>query len=58
MPVISELYSSQHLKPGDLGVKPMTAVIGHVSVETFENDGVRRRKRRNAKPQAKTEPRP
>ena len=39
MPVISDLYSSKHLKPADLGGKPVTAAIKDVSVEAFQNDG-------------------
>ena len=39
MPVISELYSSKHLKPADLGGKPVTVTIKDVSVEAFQNDG-------------------
>jgi hypothetical protein len=39
MPVISDLYSSKHLKPADLGGKPVTAAIQDISVEAFQNDG-------------------
>jgi len=39
MPVISDLYSSKHLKPTDLGGKPVTATIKDVTVESFQNDG-------------------
>src|SRR5215469_5863267 len=39
MPVISELYSSKHLKPADLGGKPVTATIRDVTVDSFQNDG-------------------
>jgi hypothetical protein len=39
MPVISDLYSSKHLKPADLGGKPMTVSIENVTVEPFQNDG-------------------
>jgi hypothetical protein len=42
MPVISDLYSSKYLKSADLGGKPVTANIDHVSVEAFENDSVRK----------------
>jgi hypothetical protein len=39
MPVISELYSSKHLKCADLLGKPVTATISEVTVEAFQNDG-------------------
>ena len=39
MPVISDLYSSKHLKPADLGGRPTTATIKEVTVEAFQNDG-------------------
>jgi hypothetical protein len=39
MPIIADLYSSKHLKPADLGGKPVTAAIQDVSVEPFQNDG-------------------
>ena len=39
MPVISDLYSSKHLKPTDLVGKPVTATIKDVTVESFQNDG-------------------
>ena len=39
MPVISDLYSSKHLKCADLGGKPVTVTIKDVSVEPFQNDG-------------------
>jgi hypothetical protein len=39
MPVISDLYSSKHLKPDDLGGRPATATIKEVTVEPFQNDG-------------------
>jgi hypothetical protein len=38
MPVISDLYSSKHLKPADLGGRPATATIKEVTVEAFQND--------------------
>jgi hypothetical protein len=44
MPVISDLYSSKHLKPTDLGGKPMTVTIKDVTVEPFQNDGENVRK--------------
>jgi hypothetical protein len=33
------LYSSKHLKPADLGGKPVTVTIKDVTVESFQNDG-------------------
>jgi hypothetical protein len=39
MPVISDLYSSKHLKPADLGGKPETVTVKEVTVEAFQNDG-------------------
>jgi hypothetical protein len=39
MPVISDLYSSKHLKPSDLAGRPATATIKEVTVEAFQNDG-------------------
>jgi hypothetical protein len=39
MPVISDLYSSKHLKPADLGGRPATVTIKEVTVEAFQNDG-------------------
>jgi hypothetical protein len=39
MPVISDLYSSKHLKPADLGGRPGTVTIKEVTVEAFQNDG-------------------
>ena len=44
MPIPSELYSSKHLKPADLGGKLVTAAIQDVSVEAFPNDGENVRK--------------
>jgi hypothetical protein len=44
MPEISDLYSSKHLKCADLGGKPVTVVIDHVTVEAFQNDGDNARK--------------
>lgn len=44
MPVISDLYSSKHLKPADLDGKPVTVTIKDVTVETFQNDGENARK--------------
>jgi hypothetical protein len=42
MPVISDLYSSKNLKCADLLGKPATGTISDVTVETFQNDGVRK----------------
>jgi hypothetical protein len=39
MPVISDLYSSKHLKPADLGGRPETVTVKEVTVEAFQNDG-------------------
>jgi hypothetical protein len=39
VPVISDLYSSKHLKPADLGGRPATVTIKDVTVEAFQNDG-------------------
>jgi hypothetical protein len=39
MPLISDLYSSKHLKPADLGGRPATVTIKEVTVEAFQNDG-------------------
>ena len=44
MPILADLYSSKHLKPADLGGKPVTAAIKDVSVEAFPNDGENVRK--------------
>jgi hypothetical protein len=44
MPVISDLYSSKHSKPADLGGKPATVTIKEVTVEPFQNDGENVRK--------------
>jgi hypothetical protein len=39
MPVISDLYSSKHLKPDDLGGRPATVTIKDIVIEAFQNDG-------------------
>jgi hypothetical protein len=39
MPEIADLYSSKYLKPADLGGKPVTVTIDHVTVDAFQNDG-------------------